>query len=85
MDPPTPRPELFEPKGTGFAPPIWRGSVQYSPWDPRSSLTQSVSGFQNGPASMSTTVQPARASRCPSVAPPAPAPTITTSTSSSAW
>ena len=35
-----------------------------------------VSGSQNGPASRATTRQPARASRCSSVEPPAPQPTI---------
>ena len=71
------------PAAPGRSPPIWRGSVQYSPCEPRSSLTQSRSGSQNGPASRQTTRQPARASRWVSTPPPAPAPTTTRSTSSS--
>ena len=42
--------------------------------------TQSRSGSQNGPFSRITIRQPARASRCASVTPPAPAPTTTRST-----
>ena len=82
MEPPTPRPELFEPSGTGSAPAITRGSVQYRWCDPASSLTQSVSGSQNGPASSATTRHPARANRWVSTPPPAPQPTTTASTSS---
>jgi hypothetical protein len=58
MEPPTPRPELLDPIGTGSAPEMTRGSVQYRWCDPASSLTQSVSGFQKGPASSTTTDQP---------------------------
>jgi len=82
MDPPTPRPELFEPSGTGSVPVITRGSVQYRWWDAASSLNQSVSGSQNGPASRAATRQPARASRCSITEPPAPHPTMTRSISS---
>ena len=57
-----------------------RSSVQYSLCEPASSDTQSSSGSQNGPASSTTTFHPRRASRCASVPPPAPAPTITRST-----
>src|SRR6185312_11441173 len=66
MEPPTPRPELFEPSGTGSLPPIWRGSVQYSVCAPRSSETQSVSGSQNGPASRPTHCGPAARGSCSS-------------------
>ena len=69
-------PELLEPSGTGSAPAMTRGSVQYSWWEPRSSLTQSASGSQNGPASSPTYRAPARARRWSRVAPPAPQPTI---------
>ena len=82
MEPPTPRPELLDPNGTGSLPPICLGSVQYRVWEARSSLTQSVSGSQNGPASRQTTLHPARASRWVRTLPPAPAPTTTRSTSS---
>ena len=82
MEPPTPRPELLEPSGTGSVPSMARGSVQYRWWEPASSLTQSASGSQNGPVSRATTDQPPRASRWASTPPPAPQPTIATSTSS---
>jgi hypothetical protein len=59
-----------------------RFCVQYSRWLPASSETQSSSGSQNGPASTITIRQPCRASRWASTEPPAPAPTITRSTSS---
>ncbi len=60
-----------------------RGSVQYRCCDPRSSLTQSRSGSQKGPASNATTFQPRRARRWARTLPPAPHPTMARSTSSS--
>ncbi len=59
---------------------MMRGAVQYSRCEPASSETQSRSGSQNGPDSSTTTFHPRRARRWASVAPPAPAPTITRST-----
>ena len=67
----------------GRHPEMTRGSVQYRWCDPASSLTQSRSGSQNGPASKATTFHPRRASRWVRTPPPAPQPTTTRSTSSS--
>src|SRR5579884_3963570 len=61
MEPPTPRPELFFPISMGSAPPMIRFWVQYRRWEPASSLTQSSSGCQKGPASRTTMRQPRRA------------------------
>ena len=58
-------------------PPVMRLSFQYSLCDPVSSLTQSRSVSQNGPASNPMTRNPARARRCSRTPPPAPTPTMT--------